>query len=330
MVEVSNRLKGLIRGWYIDAITMKTKDMYFGILVSVVFVSISGAQQDDFPVLKGPYLGQKPPGMTPEVFAPGIISTGAPEQCIAFAPGGRELYFVRKTGNTRKIHNMKEERGRWTSPHVVPFSGKYDDAEFSLSQDGKRLAFISNRPLDGEGGSDRGWDIWIVEKTTNGWGEPENPGSVINSEKQEVFPSFFPNGDLYFSSDRDGDYDIYVSRYADGQYLQAEKLGDAVNTENGEWDQAISPDGSYMIFCSTGRTDSFGGSDLYISFRGHDGNWTGTKNMGEKMNSSRGVCCPSISPDGRYLFFESSRGIDGDIYWVDTKVVEALKPVSPK
>jgi hypothetical protein len=300
--------------------------LIIGILLSIIFVFIGDAQQDDFAILKGPYLGQKTPGLRPEVFAPGIISTKAPEQCIAFTPGGRELYFVRETGNIRRILNMKEERTKWTSPRVVSFSGKYDDAEFSLSLDGYKLAFISKRPFDGRRKPIRCWDIWIVEKTKNGWGEPEHLGSTVNTDKHEVFPSFSSNGDLYFSSDRNGDYDIYVSRYVGGRYLQAEKLIGAVNTEYDEWDQAIAPDGSYMIFCSIGRSDSYGGSDLYISFRGRDGNWTGTKNMGEKMNSTRGVCCPSISPDGRYLFFESSKGDDGDIYWVDAKIIEDLKP----
>ena len=296
-------------------------------LLPLILILIAGkTQNDDFPVLKGPYLGQEPPGLTPEVFATGIISTKAPEQCIAFAPGGRELYFVRETGNIRKIFNMKEERTGWTSPRIVSFSGKYDDAEFSLAPDGNKLAFISKRSLDGKGKPIRFWDIWIVEKTVNGWGDPENPGSVINTDKHEVFPSFSPDGDLYFSSDRGGEYDIYVSKYVEDRYLPAEKLGDRINTEYDEWDQAIAPDESYMIFCSIGRHDSYGGSDLYISFRGEDGSWTGAKNMGKKMNSSRGVCCPSISPDGRYLFFESSKGNDGDIYWVDAKVIEDLKP----
>lgn len=297
------------------------------LLLPFILILIAGkTKYDDFPILKGPYLGQKPPGVTPEVFAPGIISTKAPEQCIAFAPGGRELYFVRRIGGIRKIFNMKEEKGGWTSPRIVSFSGKYDDAEFSLSPDGNKLAFISKRPLDGKSKLIRCWDIWIVEKTKNVWCEPENPGFVINTDKHEIFPSFSPNGDLYFSSDRGGEYDIYVSRHVHGRYLQAEKLGGGVNTKYGEWDQAIAPDGSYMIFCSIGRPDSYGGSDLYISFRGEDGSWAGAKNMGEKMNSSRGVCCPSISPDGRYLFFESSKGHDGDIYWVDAKVIEDLRP----
>lgn len=296
------------------------------VLLAALFIYANGSGSVQHSV-KGPYLGQKPPGMTPEVFAPGIISTKAPEQCIAFAPGGRELYFVRETGNIRKIFHMKEERAGWTSPQIVSFSGKYDDAEFSLSPDGNKIAFISKRPLDEKGTPIRNWDIWVVGKTTNGWGEPKNPGSGINTDKNEVFPSFFPNGDLYFSSDCGGGYDIYVSRHVNGHYLQVEKLGCGINTEHGEWDQAIAPDGSYMIFCSVGRSDSYGGSDLYISFLGEDGSWTRAKNMGEKMNSSRGVCCPSISPDGQYIFFESSRGGDGDIYWVDARIIEYLKKV---
>jgi Tol biopolymer transport system component len=294
------------------------------VFLAALFIYAIGSVLAQHPV-KGAYLGQKPPGMTPEVFAPGIISTKAPEQCIAFAPGGRELYFVRQTGNIRKIFNMKEEKTGWTSPQIVSFSGKYDDAEFSLSPDGNKLTFISKRPLDGKGKPIRHWDIWIVEKTANGWGEPEKPGSDINTDINEVFPSFSSNGDLYFSSNRDGDYDIYVSKYVNGHYSRAEKLGGGINTDDGEWDQAIDPDESYMIFCATGRSDSYGGSDLYISFRGKDGSWTKAKNMGEKMNSSRGVCCPSISPDGKYLFFESSVGGDGDIYWVDARIIEHLK-----
>lgn len=298
----------------------------FFMIISFIFCSgeTTTCLKPSYP--SGPYLGQKPPGLTPEVFAPGIISTEAPEQCIGFLPGGRELYFVRKIGDYRAILSMKEENGRWTTPRVAPFSGKYDDAEFSLSHNGRKLAFISLRPLDQRGQPIRFWDIWIVDKTPRGWSEPKNPGSVINSDRRDVFPAFSPSGDLYFASDRDGDYDIYVSKYMDGRYMQAERLDGAVNSKYEEWDQAIAPDDSYMIFCSIGRHDSHGGSDLYVSFRKKDGSWTIAQNMGAKINTRSGVCCPCISPDGRYLFFESSITGKGDIYWVDSRIIEELKP----
>jgi Tol biopolymer transport system component len=62
------------------------------------------ACQDDFPILKGPYLGQKPPGMTPEIFAPGIVSTGLDELNSVFSPDGDEFYFcVRNSTNAASM-----------------------------------------------------------------------------------------------------------------------------------------------------------------------------------------------------------------------------------
>ena len=71
---------------------MKSKGVFIGILLSIIFSS--NAQQDEFPVLRGPYLGQKPPGMTPEVFAPGIISTREKYELNSiFSPKGDEFYY---------------------------------------------------------------------------------------------------------------------------------------------------------------------------------------------------------------------------------------------
>lgn len=51
------------------------------------------AQQDDFPVLRGPYLGQKPPGLIPEIFAEGVMTTEFHEHSSpAFSPDGKEVY----------------------------------------------------------------------------------------------------------------------------------------------------------------------------------------------------------------------------------------------
>jgi hypothetical protein len=54
---------------------MKQRGLGITILLTFLLVCNGHAQQSDFPHLKGPYLGQKPPGMTPEVFAPGIVSS---------------------------------------------------------------------------------------------------------------------------------------------------------------------------------------------------------------------------------------------------------------
>ena len=62
---------------------------------------------------------------------------------------------------------------------------------------------------------------------------------------------------------------------------------------------------------------------LYISFRNADGTWSTPQKMNEKMNFSGNARFPSISPDGKYLFF---CGDDGNIYWIDIKVIEKFRP----
>ena len=81
-----------------------------------------------------------------------------------------------------------------------------------------------------------------------------------------------------------------------------------------------------MVFCSRDRKDSYGGSDLYISFRNKNGTWTKAKNMGKDINSGGGMICPSISPDGKYIFFNTTLNGKNGIYWVSAKIIEDLKP----
>jgi Tol biopolymer transport system component len=77
-----------------------------------------------------------------------------------------------------------------------------------------------------------------------------------------------------------------------------------------------------MIVNSSGRPDDLGNSDLYISFKKEDGSWTKLKNMGNKINSPETDYCPMLSPDGKYFFFTSKRSGNGDIYWVDAKIID--------
>ena len=118
---------------------------------------------------------------------------------------------------------------------------------------------------------------------------------------------------------------------------------------------AASPDGSYLILSIRGRSDSRGGTDLYVTFRRDDASWSEPQNLGERVNSARDDWLSSVSPDGRYLFFTSFRyegreysdttlsfnewrqfnngpqnGHGGDVYWVSTEVIEALKPAVPE
>jgi hypothetical protein len=325
--------------------------------VLLVLVSCGPAPQETsrFPELTGEYLGQKPPGAEPELFAPGIISTGMYTRDIAMTPDGQEIYFSVVLGNYDffTIMETKLVDGRWTEPRIAPFSGKYMDLEPHISPDGERFFFFSRRPLTGDGPPKEDSDIWVMERSENGWGEPRNLGAPVNSEISEYFPSVTRDGTIYFSRDgENGASYIYRSRLVDGSYMEPEKLGPEINSTAAQYNSFIAPDESYIIFGAHGRDDGLGGSDYYISFRRPDGRWEGPFNMGNKVNSeSPHEYSPYVSPDGKYFFFMASRSrfkeglpegvqtysdlrklhgepMNGmpDIYWVDASFIEDLRP----
>ena len=88
----------------------------------LVTVSAISFAQKDFPKLTGPYLGQKPPGKTPEIFAPGIISTNMNAAKIAISPDGKEIFFrlMNFDHSFITIVFMRQKNGTWNNPEVAP------------------------------------------------------------------------------------------------------------------------------------------------------------------------------------------------------------------
>ncbi len=310
-----------------------------------------------FPDLAGDYLGQEAPGPDPELFAPGIVSTGLDELNSVFSPDGALFLFAVKLPRSSQhtLLYMAREHGRWSPPRTLPFSGVYNDADPALSADGQVLYYVSKRPLDAAGTTEKDWDIWMVERVEDGWAEPRNPGAPVNSDQIEVYPSLTKNGTLYYSSGRPGGMgrnDLYRTKRINGQYSEPENLGEAVNSIHFEGDIYVAPDESYMIFTS-GRPGGFGSSDLYVSFREPDGSWTTAKNMGEAINSEYQEYCPVVSPDGEFLFFTSYKPGDfsarkpltydafqeiyqmpqnglGDVYWLSAELLDQLRPTAKR
>jgi Tol biopolymer transport system component len=269
----------------------------------IILILSAHAQQNS-----SPYASAKPV-TKPELFAPGIISQGDHESHPAFSPDGSELYFLKNMPDfsfwTIVVSSYKN--AKWSEPEVAPFSGQYSDADPFITPDGKRLYFISNRPLKNEKKEDL--DIWYVDRTANGWNEPQNPGAPINSEGQEWYPTLASDGTIYFGSDRKGGLgqtDIYRCKFKDGKYEAAENLGEAINSKHNEFEPWISPDQKFM-FVMAGRPEGKGAFDLYLSYN-KDGTWTSLENLGPEINSPTYEFSPKISPDGKYFFFTSSKG----------------------
>lgn len=288
--------------------------------------------------------------MTPEIFAPGIISTGKHELMLSFTPDGKELFYVLDGAPHNVIVCMKEINNRWTTPQVVSFSGRYH-SEFTLSPDGNKIVFCSRQPLDGSSEPLKINITRFVTRTKSGWSSAK-PLESLSKSGTAAYPSISLYENVFFYSEREeglGRDDIWMSRCIDGKYLEPENLGASINTDHIEVDPFIAPDESYLIFCR--KDDGLGGFDLYISYKKSDGSWAKAINMGENINSAYHDVCPVVTPDGNYFFFTSNRTAfkpysddpityeekldilnspgngNADIYWVDARIIKDLQEV---
>jgi len=257
------------------------------------------------------YFGLDSPGNKPQLFSPDIISTHMNERDYTQSPSGNTVFYslVLPANNLSVIMYQFFDGLFWSEPEVARFSGQYKDLEPAFSPDGNRLFFVSKRPVDNTY-DEKDYDIWYLDIQKNGWSNPTNVGSPVNSESDEYFPSVSENGNLYFTTsyeDSFGKEDIYFSRFENGKYTTPINLGDSINTDLYEFNAFIAPDESYLIFSSSGREDGQGGGDLYISYRNEDGIWSKARNMGKRINSDKMDYCPFVSQDEKYFFFTSQR-----------------------
>lgn len=276
------------------------------IALLLTFWAVSGGShaQGEIPHIKGPYLGQKPPGLTAEVFAPGIVSTEHFEVFGIFAPDLKEFYFVRNGGKYKESTLLVIEYAgnRWSESVVSPSVG-----EPAISPDGKTM-YLGNR---------------YMERTNSGWSEPKSLG--IPFKGIPIMRLTASAAETYVFDEREEIGTIRYSRLVDGKREDPKAFSKEINT--GKWiaHPFIAPDESYLIWDSE-REGGYGDSDLYISFRQEDGSWGPAINMGEDINTEREDIYGSVTPDGKYLFFHTylEEG-KADIFWVDAQVIENLR-----
>lgn len=293
---------------------------YWAITVAYGLLSASGLTHSETAdsakltaELTGDYLGQEPPGLKPELFAEGLVSTGThQERDVTFSPDLTEFYFSRDAA----IMVMKQVEGDWTMPRPVCFASELQEFEAFVAPDNLRLYYISRRLLPGET-EPSFYHIWFVQRDGASWGAPR-----LLSDQRDFYPTITGDGVMYFT---DANNDLYRTKLVDGFMSTREKLTDSVNTAAAEYNACIAPDESFIIFTSFGWGAGFGGGDLFVSFREEDDTWSRPLNMGGGINSSGHEYCPAISPDQKYMFFTSNvRGTE-DIYWVDAAIIDSIR-----
>jgi glyoxylase-like metal-dependent hydrolase (beta-lactamase superfamily II) len=267
--------------------------------------------------LKGPYLGQKPPGLEKEIFAQGIVSTkGGSEFSCTFSADGKEFYFNR--GMTIMVCRWEKEG--WTAPEPVPFNDDFRNHEPHITADNKTLYFGSMRPNPERPEMENPYGIWRAERTKNGWGEPSYAG-------YGMYVTTTKDGTIYIT---DIDYEdgtkhgIARTQLVNGRFGHFEKqMGGVLSPAPGRMSgrhPCIAQDESFLIFDSYTLDPPGGEAHLFICFREGEGRWGKAINLSEILGTEGNIAA-SLSPDEKYLFFSA----ESDIYWVDAKIIEDLK-----
>lgn len=310
------------------------KEIFIFILAGISAIHIY-AQIDKKGIIdpKDLYLEQNTPGTQPEMFADGIIanSQNSFHTNIVFTQNSQEVYWHKydKKNSFDAIVYSRLENGKWSQPQVASFSknGTGDDAPF-ISPDGKRLYFISKRPIPNYSQSLK-QNIWFAERTESGWSEPEPLPQIINSMKVIHWQlSVDSSYNLYFGCCNDiyaviRKGDIYWSKFVEGKYSTPEKLSEQINSSQ-DYNSTpyISSDGSYLMLSRENYKSHR--VQIFISFRKSNSEWTEAQNIIRFIGDNE-QNCPIVTPDGKYLFFLRYVNSFCQPFWVDAKFIRELE-----
>ena len=161
--------------------------------------------------------------------------------------------------------------------------------------------------------------IWRVEKGPDGFGAAQQLQSPVN-QAAAFYPTCASSGALYYSNIVERK--IYRAEASDGTYASTEDTGLA-----GAGHCYIAPDEQYALIDSR-REGGFGDSDIYLVRKNGNGSWAEPINLGAKVNTHFSETCPSLSPDGKYIFFSryNEPNAVSDIYWISSNVMKRHLP----
>ncbi len=282
---------------------MKSVYILMALLLSLLTLTNNSYAHVQSPVLEGPYFGQNPPGLTPEVFAPGIISKEHRDWTGFFTPDMKEYYFGRYNKNSGKSTKVlfKYENNRWHESALTQQLGG------TISPDGKTMHSGKQ----------------YRERTYDGWSELKSLGPLF--EKFPIMRLTASKNETYVFDVREEIGTIRYSRLVNGKREAPKPFSKKINS--GKWTAHpfIAADESYIIWDSE-RKGGYGGVDLYISFKQQDGSYGDAINFGDKINTVGPDSGGVVSPDGKYFFFNRKISEeDSDIYWVDAQIIETLR-----
>ncbi|MCX6236196.1 MAG: hypothetical protein NTY07_01350 [Bacteroidia bacterium] len=284
----------------------------------VIFKSITCFSQVQGEIKDEQQYGQKPPGAIPELYQPRFsFLKGIEFNDLAFSSDRMELCYtiIDTSAKHSFIYYLKNINGNWTKPELayfIPNNGSGNLPQFS--PDGKRFSYTYNG------------DLWSSIKKNSKWIMAEKLPEPVCSKEYECGFSFAQSGSIYFASsgrsEGKGRCDIYYSKLNHNQFELPQNIGN-LNTDASECVVSVSPDEKYIVFTRFLLKNGQNATDLYISFRNQDGEWTLAQKLGPLINSVGVNNNPVFSSDGKYFFFcqifnTASGNYEINRYWVST------------
>jgi len=277
----------------------------------LLFVFCNSCQQSKTGKINYP---QPTPDTTALTYLPGVVSKDKKDFNGVFTTDGTTFFFSRPDHGKLFIWESKYENDKWTEPAPSPaFDTMYSNADPFITAEND-IYFITNRPKNATD-TTKDFDIYRMSWQGTKWNAPEYLDE-INSDSIEYYVSVAKNGNMYFSSYREGNLDLYSSVKKDGHYQKPVNMGPNINSAADEHDPMIAPDESYIIYPSN-RPNGLGEADLYISLRKNNV-WQPARNMGSRINTPTYDYCPALTPDGKYFFFSSEENVK----WISASVLK--------
>ena len=303
-------------------IMMKLNVSLVSMLVASVLMTSDLVAADTSPKLKGPWFGQQTPHLTPEIFAPEVVSlAGRYEFGINFSPDMSAMYFtvleeIEGVDTSPEIHYSKVVNGVWQKPKKANFTNGKMDFElvpFTSSKDNK-VYFTARKPNSSESG------IWYVTSNQNGFSEAVRYEHPLNTGRLSDLNQSL-NGDLVFTNM--SERKMYMARNDNGKIAKAQPIDIEFGVHG-----FISPKQDYLLVNARNRDDeSRKDSDLFVYFKEKDGSWSKPINLGPEVNTQHSETVARVSPDGKFLFFGryDEPGEISNLYWVSTQLISKLK-----
>lgn len=258
---------------------------------------------------------------SPVIWTPSSISTEAYESSPSFTPDGREMFFMRadKQFQGYQLLWSKCESDGWSTPVRPPFAMPLPVLEGDpfVTEDGKRIYFISSRYGAVQGRGNEDLDIWYVDRLDSGnWSaSAKRLDEPVNSTESELLPRLSHDGTLYFGSSRaggKGGSDIYTAKQMANGTWNVVAVGE-LNTAMNEYEVDVTADGKVLVLVAD-RGDK---SHLYLHTRSDlHSQWKEQHRL--EAQPSVFQVGPRLSPSGdRILFAQSFGERSGEFFLLD-------------